>query len=1259
MFATGLERQLRGWLTSLLLVMAVVFIASASVFGQSPAEQKNLEFKWNSTWQWGPLWNLNLGSVITRNYRSDFGLLPGRSQKAGGYLFRSPSRAWTLSNSARAFNLGTTQDWAFSPQMGSSYASVVAAISPFVTVTNITFTNATGNGYWGTIDNWSLQELPTHDFNVLLTEPGSAASVTQNVSATINDLTVGSGDSWTLLNGQDLTIDGNSINNNGTMTLNSTGSATDLIMNSPTGTLSGSGTLTLSNNANNFMFGAAGSDVLTNKGTIEGSGNIGDGQLTLVNTGTIKANQSVPLTIAPTPGSTFSNSGTLEATGGATLIIGSTTATAFFENTGTVEAVGGTANISPTMTLNNYNPTTLTLTGGTWIVNGTSGKATLSLGLGKFGAEIVNNAATIVLNGSNANVNFVDNGGFSVLSALGANSTSGSSLTVEGGYQFKTAPCSNYPPPECEGNFTNKGTVTVGSGSLFDVTGNLTNFAGTTLTGGIFNVGGTLQFTGANIVTNASNLTLTGTGWQILNQTSGNGIANFATNASNGTFTLAGGANFTTKGNFSNFGKLTINLSSKFRVNGFLSNFNSSTNTLSGGTYNIAGALQFNGANIVTNAADLTLNGTGGQILNGTGGNGLANFATNASTGTFALAGGANFTTKGNFTNNGVLTMGPISKFGVGGKLLNFSSTTNTLTGGTFNVGGTLQFTGANIVTNAADLTLNGTGGQILNGTGGNGMANFATNASNGSFTLAGGANFTTKGNFSNFGKLTIDFKSRFTVNGFLNNFSSTNNTLTGGTYNVGGIFQFNGANIVTNAADLTLNGTGGQILNGTGGNGIANFAVNASTGSFALAGGANFTTIGGFTNNGMLTVGSGSKFKVTGNLMNFSSSTNTLTGGIFNVGGTLQFTGANIVTNAANLTLNGTSSQILNGTGGNGLLNFANNASAGVFALTWDRNFTTAGPFTNAGGLAIGSGSTFTVGGTGVLTQTQGYLADDGTMVVPGAGAAILEAGLWEGRGVINGNVTSGGTISPGDSSNTPGVLKVNGAFTANSGTNFFIIINGSTPGTQYSQFDATTANLGGTLNILRPSTFVPTIGATFGIVKFNSRMGTFTTVNGLVINSTEHFTFTYDSTGVLLSVVSGAAPQSERKYSNKQLLNLLAKTGFGREMSATPGWGTYQNSFNQISPVAPAGGLSTGPAAQSLFSMAPGGVTGGSSNSHAARISPAGGATPRMMVPMVFHVDPLSIIAKGPRQALRDLWKQPGSTNANSSYITFGVIQ
>ena len=362
-------------------------------------------------------------------------------------------------------------------------------------------------------------------------------------------------------------------------------------------------------------------------------------------------------------------------------------------------------------------------------------------------------AANIIINGGS----FVDSGGKNVLTNL-ATIAAGGGFSLLGGSNFTTV-----------GNFTNDGTLSVGAGSTFAVTGTLTNFAGTTLTGGTYDVTGTLKFPGANIVTNAANIALTGGAAEIVNSTtSGNGLADFATNSATGGFSVLGGQNFTTAGNFTNNGVLTVGAGSSFSVApaGSLTNF--SGTTLTGGTYEVLGTLSFAGANIVTNAANITLSGPTAEIENSTtSGNALANLAGNATKSSFTLLGDANFSTAGTFDNKGTLTVGAGSTFDAGPGLTNFKVNTSTLTGGTYDVAGTLEFKGANIVTNAAKITLNGPAGQILNSTtSANGLANFASNSATGGFTLEGNANFTTAGNFSTAGTLSVGSGSTFTVGG-------------------------------------------------------------------------------------------------------------------------------------------------------------------------------------------------------------------------------------------------------------------------------------------------------------------------------------------------------------------------------------------------------------------------------------------------------------------------------------------------------------
>jgi hypothetical protein len=581
---------------------------------------------------------------------------------------------------------------------------------------------------------------------------------------------------------------------------------------------------------------------------------------------------------------------------------------------------------------------------------------------------------------------------------------------------------------------------------------------------------------------------------------------------------------------FTNKGTVQANAGSLLGIlgpSGSFTNLNSGTSTLTGGAYVANGTIQFGTSNatandIVTNAANITLSGTSSQIIDQFGGNALTGLASNASGGSFTINSGRNFTSAGNFTNNGTLAVGSGSSFVVNGNLTNFSGTT--LTGGAYNVTGTLQFNGANIVTNAANITLIGSG-NIVSQTSSNGLANFAANTSSGKFTIGGTRTFITKGNFTNNGTLTTSSSaSKFDVNGSLTNFSGT--TLTGGTYNMTGTLQFNGANIVTNSANITLSGAASQIIDQSSSNGLANFATNAAGASFTINSGRNFTTASNFTNNGTLAVGSAnSTFNVNGNLTNFSGGT--LTGGTYNLTGALQFNGANITSNAANLTLTGTSARIIDQSSNNGLANFATNASTGKFTLNGNRTFTTGGSFTNAGLFTVVSGSTFTVGGSGTgLTQSGGTTTDDGTLSV--GSLFNVQAGSLFGKGVLSGNVQSSGVVTPGDSGTATGILTDKGIYTQTSTGTLDISIGGTTAGTKFDQLNPTNANLNGTLNISLINGFAPTVGSTFKIMNFGSASGTFATVNGLSINSSEHFAIAYQGTDVLLTVASGPGASS-----------------------------------------------------------------------------------------------------------------------------------
>jgi hypothetical protein len=219
------------------------------------------------------------------------------------------------------------------------------------------------------------------------------------------------------------------ITDNGTLTVNSYGDNTDLRLIGNV-TLNGNGALTLANLTKVHVFGNTGTEVLTNSvgHTIMGTGQLGLGMLSLVNNGTVMANQVNNLTITPNSAG-VTNNGVFQA------------------NSGSVLVVNGT--------LTNYNTTNGTLTGGIYNVFG--GATTATQGAFQFNnggnsSDIVTNKATILLDGATAQ--FWDQGG-SGTNALANFTTNalGGSFTIENGRNLTTG---------ASANFTNAGMLRIG-----------------------------------------------------------------------------------------------------------------------------------------------------------------------------------------------------------------------------------------------------------------------------------------------------------------------------------------------------------------------------------------------------------------------------------------------------------------------------------------------------------------------------------------------------------------------------------------------------------------------------------------------------------------------------------------------------------------------------------------------------------------------------------------------------------------------------
>jgi len=418
------------------------------------------------------------------------------------------------------------------------------------------------------------------------------------------------------------------------------------------------------------------------------------------------------------------------------------------------------------------------------------------------------------------------------------------------------------------------------------------------------------------------------------------------------------------------------------------------------------------------------------------------------------------------------------------------------------------------------NATLSGSGAVFNQGTL---LAEGSSNL-NGALTNAPGAILRVLGNaFSGAGTLTV-------ANGFTND-GLIDLTSTGGfapaTLSVG-----NGT--LTNAPDGLIQasaGTGGQrTLNAQLDNqgSLEAFtditldkssAAQLNEGTINVIGG-NMTvnqqsTTATFTNLGTITVESSFSFTIgNGTFTNFSGGV--LTGGTFDIAGTLRFPNAAITSNAATIILEGTAAQIVDPTNHDALAGLVGNAFAGVLIIQYGRNFTAPGTFSNAGTLLVGEGSTFMV--SGPYNQTAGTTTLYRGTLNANSGINIQQGSFLTGVGLLIGNVQNAGELMVGDSSDT-GLLTIRGNYTQTATGILDLKLGGTGPGIYFDQLNVTgTASLDGTLNIVLLDDFMANVGDSFQVLAFGTRTGDFATMNGLDLGDGFYLDPVYDSTGLTL---------------------------------------------------------------------------------------------------------------------------------------------
>jgi fibronectin-binding autotransporter adhesin len=937
-----------------------------------------------------------------------------------------------------------------------------------------------GSGYWSTAASWSLGAVPGSGNDASITTSSSVVQL--NVNGSINNLTLGSTSVLNFNDGTSLTIGGTTMTNGGGITLSSAGDATSLIIGSSAVTLTGGGTVTLGNNSANFIYGAAGADVLTNaNNTIQGSGNIGAGQMGLINQGTINANNPTPLTIWTNSGTT--NTGTLEATAGGNLILESGT----FTNTGGSILASGAGSVVTLLNSTIVGGTLNTVAGGVIqasgnpTLNGVTNNGTYQLPNGSdttlvgtifnagniqmnsagsatelqiSGAVALTGGATYALTMSNASSNIIAGSGpGATLTNMVLIQGSGNIGNGSMGFVNDATVIANQSTPliiqPSSSGFNNLGELQVNAGSTLEITGPFDNFAGTTLTGGQYYVAGTLQFgaSGSSITTNAADLFLAGTG--ALRDLGGNNLlSGFTTNATAGTFTLLAGGSYSTPGNFTNNGSMTVEQASLLTVSGNLTNGGTGTVDL-----DLAGSLTVSGN--VNNSGQLTTNLTG----EGGGANTLT------VTGTLANNAGATVGIGENNNTSDVANVGQLSNAGAvtvdKGATLNLTSAgTDTNTGtiavnnGTLSLatgadldmeqGGKLTVTGS--LTNAGAITTNeanlaGAANTIS-------VSGKLTNTSGASLTV--GANNDTAdtaslGSLSNAGTVTVGAGASLKLTSAGADSNSGSILVSGGTLTLAQNSTFtNSGTLDIEGGQLDSPADAANVVNTSRSNVKDNFStINVSgtvTNGGTIALGTSATdTYGKLVNTGTVTVGATSSLTLS------SAATDTNSGSITLNGGTLTLASNSTFTNSGTLDLGDGAklyaAKVVNTSRSNVKDNFSTVNVSGTMTnggtITLGSSETdTYGTLVNTGAVTVGEGSSLTLSGAGANTNSgaidvDGTLSSNGSITMSGkgtltlAGGSVIATGLNDsmslspidmisGSGAISGfSITNAGTIS------------------------------------------------------------------------------------------------------------------------------------------------------------------------------------------------------------------------------------------------------
>jgi hypothetical protein len=343
---------------------------------------------------------------------------------------------------------------------------------------------------------------------------------------------------------------------------------------------------------------------------------------------------------------------------------GTTTLNLVFNNTGSLEAQTGTLNLAAsgesTGLMSVSSGAILQFSGTAYTLRSASsvdGAGTVLFG-DIFGNAVTNVtgaytvARTVINSGT---VNFASDVSVNQLTLNGGTMTGTANVTVTSVLTW-TGGAMTGP-----GSTNSAGTLSLSGGSSKDLNGRTFNNAGTAT----WTDTGTLALRNGGVLDNLLGAILLIQNDTALRETGSVGdtpgiILNEGTlrkQASSSTTTIST--------IFNNSGTVDVRTGTLL-LSGPFNNFDTSSRTLTGGTYVVRTALQF-GTGIINNRATIVLDGANSRIFTGTSQDALAGLTTNSAAGSFTIANGRNFTFAAAFTNAGSVTISAGGAFNLTG----------------------------------------------------------------------------------------------------------------------------------------------------------------------------------------------------------------------------------------------------------------------------------------------------------------------------------------------------------------------------------------------------------------------------------------------------------------------------------------------------------------------------------------------------------------------------------------------------------------